>query len=98
MCKLFFAVKSGFLAPIFTIGLCACAPTLLLTENGLLQPDDLLLDGVLYQLGFVVNIQLSHKIKLMSFYGLYAEVESTGDFLDRIAFRQNLEDFLFACR
>ena len=39
------------------------------------QPDDLLLNGVLDELGLVVNAQLAHEVELMSLNRFDAEVE-----------------------
>ena len=60
------------------------------------QADDLLLDRVLHQLRLVVDVQLAHKIELVRFHRLHAQIETAGDLLDRLPFGEHFEDFPFA--
>ena len=41
--------------------------------------DDLFLNGVLHELGFVVDVQFAHQIELVSFHRFYTQVEVAGD-------------------
>ena len=52
--------------------------------------DDLLLDCVLHELCFVVDVQLAHQVELVRFYRLDAQIEVAGDFLYALALGQNL--------
>jgi len=54
------------------------------------------LDGVLHQLGLVVNIQLAHQVELVGLDGLDAELEGGGDLFDGLAFGEHFEDSAFA--
>src|SRR5260370_19399344 len=65
-------------------------------ESGFRQPDDLLLDGVLHQLGFIMDVQFAHQIEFVSFYGLHAEFERCCDLLDRLSLSQHLENLSFS--
>ena len=52
--------------------------------------DDFLTNGVLHQLRLIVDVQLTHEIKLVGFDGLYTQGERAGYFLDRVSLRQKL--------
>ena len=47
--------------------------------------DDFLLNRVLDQLRFVVNVEFAHEVELVRFHRFHAEVEVAGDFLDGLA-------------
>src|SRR5579862_9541495 len=57
--------------------------------------DDLLLDGVLDQLRFIVNVQFAHQVELVGFHSLHAEVQIAGDLFYRVSFGQHLQHFAF---
>ena len=52
--------------------------------------DDFLLDGVLNQLRFVVNIELAHEVELVCLNRFHAQVEIARNFLDGVAFGEQL--------
>ena len=68
----------------------------MLVQGLFCDADDLFLDGVLHELGLVVDIELAHQVELVGFDGLDAQVEVGGDFLDGPALGEHLEDFAFA--
>ena len=64
--------------------------------NQIRNLDDLLLNGVLNQLRFVVNVELAHQVELVRFNGLHTQIEIAGDFFHRVAFGEHLQHFALA--
>src|ERR1022692_530552 len=67
-----------------------------LSENRLLQANDLFLNGVLHELRLIVDIELAHQIEFVGLDGLYAEFEGAGDLFDGFAFGQHFENLALA--
>src|SRR5437773_10109458 len=56
------------------------------------QTDDVLAERKFYQLGSIVNVELAHEIVFVDVYGLGAEFEVRGDFLDGQAVGKQLQN------
>src|ERR1035441_7983689 len=69
-----------------------------LSENRLLEANDLFLNGVLDELRLVVDIEFAHQVEFVGLDGLYAEFEGAGDLFDGFAFGQHFENLALAFR
>ena len=61
-----------------------------------LEAGQTLPDGVLHEVGDLVQVQLVHDVAAMRLYGLAAEAEQFGDVLVGVALGDELEDFALA--
>src|ERR1035441_1197089 len=63
-----------------------------LSENRLLEANDLLLNGVLDELRLIMDIEFAHQVEFVGLDGLYAEFEGAGDVFDGFAFGEHFEN------
>src|ERR1017187_5900782 len=63
-----------------------------LSENRLLQANDLFLNSILDELRLIVDIEFAHQVEFVGLDGLYAEFEGAGDIFDGFAFGQHFEN------